>query len=62
MNEYYTYELCSSKTPTIPFYIGKGKGNRLNHHERRILKKYRFKNNYLKNKISKIIKEGNTIL
>lgn len=24
MNNFYTYELCSSATPWLPFYVGKG--------------------------------------
>ena len=61
MNNYYTYELCSSETPTIPFYIGKGKGKRIHEHEKKALKE-KHNNKHLQNKILKIWKDGNTII
>lgn len=61
MNNFYTYELCSSATPTIPFYIGKGKGNRIYDHKNNALKQ-RHNNIYLQNKILKILREGNSIV
>jgi hypothetical protein len=53
MNNFYVYELCSSETPSLPFYIGKGKGDRMYRHEK-ISKWKSFKNKYLQNKILKI--------
>jgi hypothetical protein len=59
-NNYYVYELCSSATPWLPFYIGKGKGNRMYIHKRTALKG-NHKNKHLQRKILKILKEGNDI-
>jgi hypothetical protein len=61
MNNFYTYELCSSATPTIPFYIGKGKGNRMYFHEKNAIEKPN-KHLYVLDKIRSILKEGNTIV
>lgn len=59
-NIFYTYELCSSITPWLPFYIGKGKEKRMYRHQYDALKG-KCKNKHLQNKILKILKEGNTI-
>jgi hypothetical protein len=50
--------------PWIPFYIGKGFGNRMFIHEKKALRPLTYKTNhnlYLRNKILKILKEGNKI-
>jgi hypothetical protein len=60
MNNYYTYELCSSATPWLPFYIGKGKGNRMYVHKKMALQKMHY-NKHLQRKILKILKERNKI-
>jgi hypothetical protein len=60
MNNFYTYELCSSETPWLPFYIGKGKDDRMYVHEGKALKNT-LGNKHLQRKILKILKEGNTI-
>jgi hypothetical protein len=54
---YYVYELCSSENPFLPFYVGKGKGNRMYTHERGIIWKCH-RNTYLKRKILKIKRNG----
>jgi hypothetical protein len=61
MNSYYTYELCSSETPTIPFYIGKGISYRMYKHEKKAIK-YPNIYSYVLNKIRSILKEGHTIV
>jgi hypothetical protein len=61
LNNYYTYELCSSETPTIPFYIGYGQGNRMYSHEKKAIK-YPNKNLYVLDKIRSILKEENTLV
>ena len=54
MNVFYTYELCSSETPHLPFYIGKGKKiSRMYSHEKSALKRNHI-NKHLQNKILKI--------
>ncbi len=60
MNNFYTYELCSSASPWLPFYVGKGFGNRMYVHKSKALKGTHY-NKYLQNKILKILKEGNNI-
>ena len=60
IDNFYTYELCSSASPFIPFYIGKGRGKRMYKHEKLALIN-NHKNKYLQRKILKILKEGNTI-
>jgi hypothetical protein len=57
MNKYYTYELCSSENPYLPFYIGKGKEDRMYSHEKLALKG-KCKNKYLYKKILKIKRNG----
>ena len=57
MNNYYTYEICSSKNPNIPFYIGKGKTDRMFVHEKSAIKRSH-RNKYLEHKILKILNLG----
>ncbi len=60
-NKFYIYILSNSKTPYIPFYVGKGTGRRLLIHER-LSKLNKHCNRFLQNKILKILKEGNSII
>jgi hypothetical protein len=60
MNNFYTYELCSSETPWLPFYIGKGCGNRMHVHEYNALKD-KCRNKHLQKRILRILNEGNKI-
>jgi hypothetical protein len=57
MNNFYTYELCSSENPYLPFYIGKGKGNRMYDHEKNSLRSA-YKNKHLQRKILKLKRNG----
>lgn len=57
MNNFYTYELCSSETPSLPFYIGKGKGYRMYHHEWEA-KHINHSDSFKNRKILKILKDG----
>lgn len=60
---FYVYELRDPNT-LLPFYVGKGKGDRMYRHERAVLtwKNPRVRNPYLFNKIKKIIDQGDRIL
>lgn len=61
MNRYYVYTLINS-LDGIPFYVGKGTGNRMHDHKKVSLKgKDPQGNSLLGNKIRKIIREGGDI-
>jgi len=61
-NIFYVYCLIDSKT-NMPFYIGKGHGNRMYNHEKSVEKsKIPNNNKYLFNKIKKIKNSGYNIL
>ena len=61
MNNFYTYELCSSEFPNLPFYIGKGKDRRMYKHEQNA-KNYKCNNKHLQRKILKIKRNGYQII
>jgi group I intron endonuclease len=60
-NIFYTYSLSDPDT-NIPFYIGKGYGDRLYYHENAIKSGKTFYNLHLKNKIQKILLSGKSII
>jgi hypothetical protein len=61
MDNFYVYHLINSQTG-LPFYVGKGRGNRLFDHIRDTKNKKLFdKNKYLFYKINKISKSGGNI-
>jgi len=60
---FYVYKLIDPNT-SLPFYIGKGSGDRINQHERQKDKSYNtttHKNKLLKNKINKVLRESGYI-
>lgn len=57
LNKYYVYYLIDPVT-NLPFYVGKGFGNRMYNHEKSVLSgRIPNNNGYLFNKINKILKE-----
>jgi hypothetical protein len=62
MNNYYVYELCSSETSSLPFYIGKGKRNsRMYSHESSALRGT-CRNKHLQRKILKLKRNGYSVI
>ena len=60
-NIFYTYSLTDPDS-NVPFYIGKGYGERMYYHEALVRKGKTFKNKHLYHKISKIISSGKSIV
>lgn len=63
MTQFYVYKLIDPKTRK-PFYIGKGSGDRMIHHELYHTKNYKtssHNNTLLKNKIAKVLRESEQI-
>ena len=60
-NTFYTYSLSDPDTG-IPFYIGKGHGDRMHCHEKLVKEGKSFRNKHLYNKISKIISDGKNVI
>lgn len=56
--EYYVYILRDPRKNNEPFYVGKGKGDRSNHH----IKKYDTHNKFKNNVIDKILNEGLNVI
>ncbi len=61
MKDFYTYELIDSRT-NIPFYIGKGTGNRMYRHYYDVNNGKKFVNTKLENKIKSILKNEANII
>lgn len=62
-SRFYVYKLIDPKTG-LPFYVGKGTGNRIKHHEQqkdRIYQTTAHNNRLLKNKINKVLRESGSI-
>lgn len=62
-SRFYVYKLIDPKN-SFPFYIGKGTGNRINHHEQqkdKIYKTANHNNRLLKNKINKVLRESGRV-
>lgn len=61
MNLFYVYHLIHKETNKV-FYVGKGKGNRLNDHQKIAFHKNSQSKSYLYRKIRKILSVGDSIL
>ena len=64
MNIFYVYQLCSSEYSDLPFYVGKGKDDRMYIHEQVAIRsiKPNCRNKYLRYKILKIKRNGYQIV
>lgn len=58
--DFYVYHLIDPKN-NLPFYVGKGRGNRMYHHESLAINGYPNGNTFLYNKIRKVLRESGKI-